>query len=191
MLITGTTRAKEVSAIRDEKAGSECLQAIAAEHSKDPKRLILYHGSKAVVQSPAIQVTQYNQDFYFGFYCTLAPEQAIRRALRFDGGILNLYAYQPDQSLNILCFPEMTEAWLDFIVACRRGQPHDYDVVEGPMVDDIIFNEVQNFVDGKISREAFWALAKGKKPAFQRSFHTEKALTALTFLEGRVVCDEK
>ena len=49
----------------------------------------------------------------------------------------------------------MTEEWLDFIVACRLGRAHDYDIVEGPMANDTIFNYVQNFVDGKISVRRF------------------------------------
>ena len=63
----------------------------------------------------------------------------------------------------------MTEEWLDFIAACRLGKSHNYDIVEGPMADDTIFNYVQNFVDGRISREAFWNLAKFKKPTHQIS----------------------
>lgn len=85
----------------------------------------------------------------------------------------------------------MTEDWLDFIALCRTGKPHDYDIVEGPMADDTIFNYVQNFVDGKISREAFWNLAKFKKPTHQISFHTVKALTTLNFLKGSEVRDEE
>lgn len=154
--------------------------------------MILYHGSKKIVEAPEIRITKYNKDFYFGFYCTQFPEQAIRWATRITGvGYLNEYQYTPDPSLHIKRFPEMTEEWLDFIVACRLGQPHDYDIVEGPMADDTIFNYVQNFSDGKISREAFWALAKFKRPTHQISFHTARALTTLRFLRGREVCDEK
>ena len=80
---------------------------------------------------------------------------------------------------------------MDFIVACRMGKSHDYDIVEGPMADDTIFNYVQNFVDGKISREAFWSLAKFKKPTHQISFHTAKALTTLKFLRGSEISNEK
>lgn len=80
---------------------------------------------------------------------------------------------------------------LDFIVACRLGNSHEYDIVEGPMANDTIFNYVQNFVDGKISREAFWALAKFKKPTHQISFHTARALTTLSFVKGSEVQDEK
>jgi hypothetical protein len=154
--------------------------------------MILYHGSKEIVRYPEIRIPKYNKDLYFGFYCTLYPEQAIRWATRFDGvGILNKYDYAPDESLKIQHFPEMTEEWLDFIVACRLGKPHGYDIVEGPMANDTIFNYVQNLVDGKISREAFWELAKFKKPTHQISFHTAHALTALTFLEGVEVRNEK
>lgn len=71
------------------------------------------------------------------------------------------------------------------------GHVHDYDIVEGPMANDTIFNYVQNFVDGKIGREAFWALAKFKKPTHQISFHTARALTTLSFAKGREVRDEK
>ena len=58
----------------------------------------------------------------------------------------------------------MTEEWLDFIVSCRRGISHTYDIVEGPMADDTIYNYIQNFMDGKISRAAFWELARFKLP---------------------------
>ena len=95
----------------------------------------------------------------------------------------NEYLYRPNKKLKTLIFPEMTEEWLDFIASCRLGEPHDYDIVEGPMANDTIFNYV-HFVDGKISRAAFWELAKFKKPTHQISFHTAKALTTLEFLKG-------
>lgn len=41
----------------------------------------------------------------------------------------------------------MTEEWLDFITRCRLGIPYDYDIVEGLMANDTIFNYVQDFVD--------------------------------------------
>ena len=149
------------------------------------KDIIIYHGSTQIVEYPEIRVAKYNKDFYFGFYCTMMPEQARRWATRFTGkGIINEYLYRPNEKLKTLIFPEMTEEWLDFIASCRLGEPHDYDIVEGPMANDTICNYVQDFVDGKISRAAFWELAKFKKPTHQISFHTAKALTTLEFLKG-------
>lgn len=154
--------------------------------------MFLYHGSKDIVESPEIRIQKYNKDFYFGFYCTILPEQAIRWATRFDGiGYLNEYEYVPQDDLKIKKFSQMSEEWLDFIVSCRLGHSHEYDIVEGPMANDTIFNYVQDFADGKITREAFWALAKFKKPTHQISFHTARALTTLSFIKAYEVQDEK
>ena len=153
--------------------------------------MIIYHGSKEFVEKPRVLKTKYNKDFYFGFYCTLIEEQAFRWAVKGDGkGVINFYEYNEKIGLNIKHFAEMSEEWLDFIVACRNGQRHDYDIVEGPMSDDQIYNYIQNFIDGNISREAFWALAKFKKPTHQISFHTEAALKTIRFIEGKEVHDE-
>lgn len=152
---------------------------------------ILYHGSNVAVEFPEIRTARYHKDFYFGFYCTHIRSQAVRWATRFSGtGIISEYEYNPDKSLRVLYFPEMTEEWLDFIVACRSGKPHDFDIVEGPMADDSIFNYIQNFTDGKISRAAFWELAKFNHPTHQISFHTARALATLKFIRGYEVHDD-
>lgn len=154
--------------------------------------MILYHGSKKIVKNPEILILRYSKDFYFGFYCTLMRDQAKRWALRFSGkGMMNEYEYAQDASLKMLRFPEMTEEWLDFIVACRSGKSHTYDIVEGPMANDTIFSYIQDFTDGKISRSAFWELAKFKRPTHQISFHTARALQTLTFKTAYEVYDEK
>jgi len=147
----------------------------------------IYHGSTVIVKQPKIRIEKYNKDFYFGFYCTIMEQQAIRWATRFGEGIVNVYEYEPDDSLKILKFEKMTEEWLDFIIACRSGIPHEWDIVEGPMADDTIYNYIQEFQDGKISREAFWVLAKFRYPTHQICFNTEKALGTITFKEGRKV----
>ena len=85
----------------------------------------------------------------------------------------------------------MSEEWLDFIAACRNGTPHKYDIVEGPMANDTIYNYVQGFLDGKYSREMFWNLARFKNPTHQISFHTEAALETLSFLGGENVDEEE
>ena len=145
----------------------------------------IYNGSTVIVKQPEIKIEKYNKDFYFGFYCTVMEQQAIRWATRFGEGIVNVYEYEPDDSLKILKFEKMTEEWLDFIIACRSGTPHEWDIVEGPMADDTIYNYIQEFQDGKISREAFWVLAKFRYPTHQICFNTEKALETITFKEAR------
>lgn len=106
----------------------------------------LYHGSRVVVEQPEIRIQKFHKDFYWGFYCTSYEQQALRWATRFGkAGVVNVYSFDDQTELKIKRFPEMSDEWLDFIAACRNGVPHDYDVVEGPMADDTIFNYVQSF----------------------------------------------
>ena len=58
----------------------------------------------------------------------------------------------------------MTDEWLDFIIDCRSGKPHQYDIVIGTMANDQIYNYVSDYIDGAITREQFWVLAKFKYP---------------------------
>lgn len=154
--------------------------------------MILYHGSKDIVEFPEVRKAVFNKDFYFGFYCTEYKRQAERWATRYGKkGYINKYNYIPNEKLNYLRFDEMSEEWLDFVVACRLGTPHTFDIIEGPMADDTIFNYVQNFVDKKISRAAFWELAKFNHPTHQISFHTISALNTLTFIESEEVYGNK
>lgn len=81
----------------------------------------------------------------------------------------------------------MTDEWLDFIAACRNGLVHDYDIVEGPMADDTVWNYVNDFIYGDITRNIFWELAKFKYPTHQISFHTLKALDCLKFERSEII----
>ena len=154
--------------------------------------ILLYHGSKEKVVYPEIRITRYTKDFSWGFYCTNNYEQAYRWADRRSAeGIVNVYRYIENPKLKILRFPEMSDEWLDFIARCRAGESHPYDIVEGPMADDTIWDYVNGFMSGQISREAFWALAKFKHTTHQISFHTVNALRCLTFERGEPVHDRK
>ena len=104
---------------------------------------ILYHGSRVIVEYPEIRVQRFQKDFFWGFYCTTIERQATRWATKFGtAGVVNVYSFDDQAALSIKRFPEMTEEWLDFVAACFAGIPYSYDVVEGPMADDTIFNYV-------------------------------------------------
>lgn len=143
---------------------------------------IIYHGSNVEVAVPRILQNGFYKDFGYGFYCTSFEKQAKRWALTRKGAsVVNRYEYIPNAELKTLQFSEMTNEWLDFVVDCRRGIEHDYDIVEGPMADDQIWNFVEGFMDGRVSREAFWELVKFNYPTHQIVFCTQKALDTLTF----------
>lgn len=144
--------------------------------------ITIYHGSNVVVEKPQILISGFYKDFGFGFYCTNLEKQAKKWALTRSGdSIVSRYSYKPTEDLRILSFSEMTDEWLDFVVSCRRGVKHDYDIVEGPMADDQIWDYVEDFMEGVITREAFWVLAKFKYPTHQIVLCTQKALESITF----------
>lgn len=150
--------------------------------------MILYHGSQMIVDEPEIRKTKYTKDFGWGFYCTVIKEQAEKWAVKFKTkGYLNIYEYIEDNTLNIRVFPEVNEEWLDFVANCRHGEPHGYDIVEGPMADDTIYNFVERYLSGMMGKEEFLALAKFKHPTHQISFHSLYALNTLKFIEAKEV----
>ena len=144
--------------------------------------MIIYHGSNVEVAQPCILQNGFYKDFGYGFYCTNIEKQAKRWAITRKGdSVINRYEYVYNNDLKILKFEELSDEWLDFVAACRKGIDHEYDIVEGPMADDQIWNYVEGFLSGKISREAFWNLAKFSYPTHQIVFCTENALKTITF----------
>lgn len=144
-------------------------------------KTLVYHGSYTRVETPRILSGRHTKDFGSGFYCTVIKEQAERWAKRYATPAVNVYSLLMDESLSILEFKSMTEEWLDFIVACRSGKPHDHDIVIGAMANDQIYNFVSDFMDGIITRAQFWAMAKFKYPTHQIAFCSDRALQCLTF----------
>lgn len=150
-------------------------------------KMTVYHGSYTAVEYPEIRQSRNTKDFGPGFYCTVIREQAERRAKRYDTPTLNTYTVRMDTTLNMLEFREMTEEWLDFIIACRHGEPHHHDIVIGSMANDQIYNFIADYVDGIITREQFWVLAKFKYPTHQINFCTPAALKCLEFVSGEIL----
>lgn len=143
--------------------------------------MTVYHGGYQPVKQPEIRIGRNTKDFGTGFYCTIIKEQAVRWAKRYDTKTVSIYDVKPMDDLNILEFKEMTEEWLDFIINCRSGKAHSYDVVIGAMADDQIYNYVTDYMDGVITREQFWVLARFKYPTHQIAFCTQKALKYLQY----------
>lgn len=144
-------------------------------------KMTVYHGGYLPVREPKIISGRNTKDFGDGFYCTIIKEQAERWARRYRTPIVSIYDVRLNTELRILEFKDMTEEWLDFIIACRHGVSHDYDIVIGAMANDQIYNFISDYIDGIITRDQFWALARFKYPTHQINFCTEEALKCLEF----------
>ena len=143
--------------------------------------MTVYYGGYQKVSQPEIRIGKNSKDFGPGFYCTVIKEQAQRWAKRYNTKVVSIYDVKMDSSLRIKEFKEMTDEWLDFIVDCRIGKTHQFDIVIGAMADDQIYNYVSDFVEGIITREQFWVLAKFKYPTHQINFCTNEALKCLKY----------
>lgn len=143
---------------------------------------IIYHGSYCEIKNPELKSGKYSKDFGTGFYCTILEDQAIKWAQKYETPIVNKYEYEENPSLKIKEFTLMTEEWLDFIINCRSGKKHNYDIVIGAMADDQIYNYITDVMSGAITRSAFWELAKFRHPTHQIAFCTTKALQCIKFI---------
>lgn len=143
--------------------------------------MTVYHGNYMPVEHPEIRLGRNTKDFGTGFYCTVIKEQAQRWARRYDTKIVSIYEVRLNPDLKIKEFIDMTDEWLDFIIACRSGKSHDYDIVIGAMANDQIYNYISDYGDGAITREQFWVLAKFKYPTHQINFCTKEALKCLEY----------
>lgn len=142
---------------------------------------LLYHGGKGIIDRPRIIISKETKDFGQGFYCTMIKEQAQRWARRQRTPTVNVYSLLIDRELDILEFKMMSDEWLDFIAACRGGKRHSHDIVIGSMANDQVYNFVSDFLDGIITREQFWTMARFKYPTHQIAFCTEASIKCLHF----------
>ena len=117
----------------------------------------------------------------------MIKEQAQRWAKRYNTKIVSIYDVRMNSSLDIKEFKDMSEEWLDFIIDCRSGKPHSHDIVIGAMANDQIYNFISDYIDGVITREQFWIMAKFKYPTHQINFCTEEALKCLKYRGYEVV----
>ena len=153
----------------------------------DMAKMTVYHGGYEPVSDPEIRIGRNTKDFGAGFYCIIIKEQAERWARRYNSKIVSIYDVRLNSDLKIKDFREMSEEWLDFIVDCRSGKAHDYDIVIGAMADDQIYNFISDFMDGVITRKQFWVLAQFKYPTHQINFCSEAALKCREYRGYEVV----
>ena len=124
----------------------------------------LYHGSYAAVPQPQSARGRRCLDFGQGFYLTNLRKQAERWAQvvterKTRNGIPQLNVYQFDEALawdyRWLRFEEYNLTWLDYVVACRRGEDvwQQYDIVEGGVANDNVIDTVEDYSQGIITAE--------------------------------------
>lgn len=145
---------------------------------------IIYHASYTKVEFPLIIKSIYPKDFSFGFYCTFTKEEAEHLALKYTTPTVNIYEITNLRSLNIKTFEDYNDEWLDFIINCRNGNTHKYDIVIGPIADDSIYDYIEAYSFDQMNKSYFYESMKSKYSVHQISFHTIKALNCINFIKS-------
>ena len=156
----------------------------------------LYHGSIVEVHKPSLRFGRERTDFGRGFYTTILAEQAERWAnikkdrAKADKAIVSVYeiadAVLDAPTLKIREFHGVDEAWLNFVVGCRkeRATKHDFDLVFGPVANDNVFTTVNLYESGILDVVAAILQLRAYKTYDQLSFHTERVIKLLRFVES-------
>ena len=97
--------------------------------------MIVYHGSTEIIKNPDVVHSKKYLDFGRGFYITTFENQAkkwaVRKGMRQEkNAIVNVYELSEAwDDFKVLSFEKENEKWLDFVCACRKGQPLNNDDV--------------------------------------------------------------
>lgn len=152
----------------------------------------LYHGSTVVVENPIVSFGRDNLDFGKGFYTTDLQEQAEKWVKRFlalgKRSFVSVYDFD-NTEIGKKCryrkFPEYNEDWLDFILDCRSGGKKfmDYDIIEGGIANDRVFNTVELYFSHLISKETALNRLKYEQPNNQICFVTQEVLDKVLHFE--------
>ena len=172
--------------------------------------MIVYHGSTVIVDIPEIQPVSRPLDFGIGFYTTTfkdrAEEWAAKKAKKENGiPIINVYDFDISDLHHLLTvknFDSTSDEWLDFVLLHRNltsytisiesrtkkrllsakpGLHHAFDVVMGEVANDDVFDSIEFYEAGVISKDELIRRLKTKKINDQICFCSSDALKYLKF----------
>lgn len=151
----------------------------------------LYHGTNAEILRIDLKESRVGKDFGIGFYLTpdkqVAQRQAERKFEQYGVGEARVYEYTIDdnalQALKVLQFDSYTMEWARFVLMNRknrtRTQVHNYDIVIGPIADDVIGYQIRRVEEGIITEEQFLEEIKYHTVTIQYMFATDMAIQLL------------
>ena len=135
--------------------------------------MMLYHTSTVVVKKPDVYHSRQHLDFGTGFYLTSLRDQAEKYGQRYirrgETSYMNIYELDNiTTDFKRITFDSYDGEWLDFVAACRKGLPHtEYDIIEGGIADDQVFDTIDLYFSGVYSREQALDQLRYKRPNHQ------------------------
>jgi hypothetical protein len=143
------------------------------------------------VDRPDVLHSRQRVDFGPGFYVTPLLEQARTWCRRFKGiegtAIVNRYVCDETgwTACRVLTFDSYSKDWLDFVLRCRQGNAETtYDIVEGGVANDRVFNTVELFIEGLVNEEEALGRLRFEQPNWQICFRTQQAIDRCLLFDG-------
>ena len=155
--------------------------------------MIVYHGSKVIVDKPDILHSRKKVDFGAGFYITPIYEQAKGLCKRFmtlgQEAFISKYTLDDavfnDSKINMLKFDTYSEEWLDYIFKCRKeDDDSEYDLVMGGVANDKVFDTVELYFQNMISKSEALGRLKYEKPNYQICIRSQSIIDTYLHFEG-------
>lgn len=155
---------------------------------------VLYHTGFDIIKEPDVKVGRSNADFGQGFYLSDDGEFSRRWAKDREKHTTFINKYELDlDGLKVKQFSRNDE-WFDYIYRNRAGQADkylDYDVIIGPIANDTIYDTCGITTSGMLSNaQALLLLLIGKEYT-QIALKSEKAASALRFVEANEITKEE
>lgn len=158
--------------------------------------ITLYHGSNITVDTPKILPQLRALDFGYGFYLTSSYTQAEKWAKlvhkrRAQGQpVINIYNFDEAlaDTLKILQFESANAEWLDFVVHNRKLLGvFNYDIVIGAVANDATLPVIDDYMDGRYTKEEAVRRLLPQNLTDQYAFCSELALSHLIYQESRLL----
>lgn len=159
----------------------------------------VYHGGFTEISDPKILSPAHPMDFGSGFYVTTDFDQAKRWSLikkdrfHYERAVVSLFEmgnqiFKKD-GLKSKVFHKADEEWLDFVMSNRQdiSFSYDYDVVMGAVANDNVYESLNLYEAGFLSKRELLEELMTWKYVDQICFHSEKALNCLHFIKSEEV----
>lgn len=158
----------------------------------------LYHASAVIVERPDVYHSREHLDFGRGFYLTVLRHQAEKYARRFlfRSGKAYINEYILDDELPGFTrkkFDKYDAGWLDFVGNCRKGiRQQTFDIVEGGIANDKVFNTIDLYFSGNMSREDALGRLAFEQPNHQLCILNQEVITHhLHFVSAEIITKEE
>ena len=166
--------------------------------------MLIYHGSKEIIEKPVFGKGKIHNDYGRGFYCTYHEEMAKEWAVDIDrDGFANSYEIDDsglvvlnlsDKNYSVLSWlavllenrvfdtsSQLAEEARQYIISNFTPKYKDADIIIGWRADDSYFSFAQDFLNGTITYEQLGrAMALGKL-GLQYVLKSKKAFDQIKF----------